>query len=284
MMTVPIVILASLALVGGFLNAGPVGLPRWFEHWLAPVFSGTASLVTTTHAGDALHHVEHYAMAAGIAAFLIGSGAAWWVYRMRGGEPAAKLAGRFPKLHRLMVDKWRIDELYGATVIAFLDALADTAAWFDKWVVDGILARLTSAVVAASGSLLRLLHTGKVQASAAAMVVGLGVVGWYFAVPQGKLVITLDERSGNYVVNAPPGLGYRYRWDLDADGKWDHSDAWSLRASSDLKGANAPAPGESRKIRVEIKNVFQITRVVEMTVNRPKTPVDQSVSSLGVSP
>ena len=282
-MTWPIVILSSLALVAGFLNAGALKLPNFFEHWLEPVFADTASLVATTHTGEALEHVEHYAMAGGISAFLLGAGLAWWIYQTKKGEPAARLAQAFPKLHRWALEKWRVDELYEATVIAFVDELADLAAWFDKWVVDGIIARLTSGVVALAGSVLRLLHTGKVQASAAAMVVGLAALGWFFVMPQGKLVISVDEQSGSYVLQAPPGLGYRYRWDLDNDGKWDLGDAWTQKASSGLEGANSPAPGESRKVRVEIKNVFQITRTVELSVERPKLPAEQrSTSSLGV--
>ena len=69
---------------------------------------------------------------------------AYWMYIVRGGEPAKAMAEAQPGLYQLLLDKWRIDELYEATVLAMVDALADTFAAFDAAIVDGVLARLTS--------------------------------------------------------------------------------------------------------------------------------------------
>jgi NADH-quinone oxidoreductase subunit L len=50
----------------------------------------------------------------------------------------------------------------------------------DKWIIDGIIAKVTSAIVVAFGTLLRALQTGVVHAYAAMMVVGVGALGWFF--------------------------------------------------------------------------------------------------------
>jgi NADH-quinone oxidoreductase subunit L len=274
-MTWPIMILAVLALVAGFLNAGALHLPPIFEHWLAPLFARTAALVTTAQTGDALHTVEYYAMAAGTLAFLAGAGTAWWVYRMKAGEPARQAALAAPKLHALVLDKWRIDELYRATIIGFMESLAETAVWFDKWVVDGIIARLTAGVVALAGAVFRIFQTGKVQTYGTVMVAGTVAVAAYMLWPQAKSVVKLDPKSGNYVVHASPGIGYRYRWDVDGDGQWDYGDSWTLRTAADVKGANAPEPGESRTVRLQVRNAFGLTNTEVIHLNRPK--VDKSV-------
>ncbi|HEX9636717.1 MAG TPA: NADH-quinone oxidoreductase subunit L [Acidobacteriota bacterium] len=59
-------------------------------------------------------------------------------------ERAAALAARFPALHRLLLDKYRVDELYDATIVNPYKATC-TGLWkFDDWVVDGTLVGFTS--------------------------------------------------------------------------------------------------------------------------------------------
>jgi NADH-quinone oxidoreductase subunit L len=286
-MTWPVVILAVLALVAGFINAGSIHLTPYFEHWLSPVFEGSAKMLSTVQTGEALHSLEWRAMGGGTLAFVIGAGAAWWVYRVKGGEPARKAAEAVPGLYRLVLEKWRIDELYEATVIGFVDSLADTAAWVDKWIVDGIIAKLTAALIALAGSVLRLFQNGKVQSYATIMVAGLASVGVFLVLPHGKVVVIVDPKSGNYVLKAPPGLGYHYRWDIDGDDKWDDGGGWTLRAAADVRAHNAPGPGESRTVRVEIRNAFGLTTIEKVTLTRPKvdrSAPERAMNDKGVSP
>ena len=100
-----------------------------------------------------------------------------------------------------------------------LDAMGDTAAAFDKWVVDGILARVTAFVIRVVGGGLRLLQTGHVQAYLAAMVVGAASIGWFLLAPHAEARADDAEmrRSGRVVFTAAPGLGYGYRWYADGE-------------------------------------------------------------------
>ena len=156
-----------------------------------------------------------------------------------------------PGFHKLLLDKWRVDEFYDEFFIGTLDFIADVFVWIDKWVVDGIVARFTSWVVAVAGHLLRLLQTGRIQAYAATMMIGMAALGWFFTVPQPSAHVERDDVAGHYTVVAAPGLGYAYRWDADADGAPD-TEEFSDKKSVDI----ALGVGETRKVELEVKNAF----------------------------
>src|SRR5205814_1653655 len=147
------------------------------------------------------------------------------------------------------------------------DFIADVFVWIDKWVVDGIVARLTSWAVAVAGHTLRLFQTGRVQAYAAVMMVGTASLGWFFTVPQAKAHVVHDESTGRYTVSAAPGLGYEYRWDADDDGKPDQPD-FGQKTSVDL----SLGVGESKVVRFEAKNAFGRVKRASVMVSRPKPP------------
>jgi NADH-quinone oxidoreductase subunit L len=221
-MTIPLIILAAFSLFAGVLNPGfGILKQRPMEHWLEPVFrSTTEHAVFFAHNND-VHWAERmeWPLAfAGIAAFAIGTVLAWWMYVAQKGDPARRLAQALPGLYRLVLDKWRVDELYEATVIAAVDSLAETSAAFDRFFVDGILARLTSLVVAASGTVLRAFQNGVVHVYAAMMVAGLAATGWFFAVPHANA--TAVASGSESIVTAAAGVGYSYRWDTTGEDKY----------------------------------------------------------------
>src|SRR5262249_9460993 len=150
----------------------------------------------------------------------LGTALAWWMYVKEKGEPAERLADAAPGLHQLLYDKWRVDELYEATIIGIVESLADTSAYLDQVLVDGGLARLTTIVVAGSGAVLRAFQNGVIHRYAAMMAVGVAAIGWFFVWPHAKATV-VDAGGGDYVVTAAPGVGYHYHWDADGNGDWD---------------------------------------------------------------
>ena len=58
-------------------------------------------------------------------------------------------------------------------------------AQFDKWFVDGIIARLTALWIAAR-VILRAFQPGVVHVYAAVMVMGIAVFGWFRVAPAGE--------------------------------------------------------------------------------------------------
>ncbi len=251
-MTVPLIVLAAFAVLAGWLNPG-FHLPwQAMDHWLHPVFAPVSSAIQVRHANDHewAERMEWPLALGGIGAFAVGTAVAWWMYIAKRGEPAKAIAQAQPALYQLVLDKWRVDELYDATAIAAVDSLAETSAAFDKSIVDGIIARLTSLVVAASGTILRAFQNGVVHVYAATMVVGLAATGWFFAVPHANATV-VDAGNDDYVVTAAPGVGYAYRWDANSDGKPEKAD---FGADSTLK--LHLEPGKSQTVRLEVKNAF----------------------------
>jgi NADH-quinone oxidoreductase subunit L len=90
--------------------------------------------------------------------------------------PAA-LAGALPRTYRLMVDKFRVDELYGATVVEPLKSLARGLWRFvDVTVIDGLVVNGIPRLVAFLGSVLRLAQNGDVQRYAAYMALAAAAI------------------------------------------------------------------------------------------------------------
>lgn len=258
-MTLPLVVLGALALGAGFLNATPIHITP-LEHVLSPLFEHLEGVVTRSDSSV----LEHELIWFGVGAFAVGVGSAYWVYLSQKGKPAEEFVARYSGLHRLVLEKWRIDELYEETVLGAVEILADMAVWFDKWVVDGILARLSAGVVAVSGAVLRRFQTGRVQAYASFIVFGVAGIGFYLATPHARTSVIGDAQSGKYVISATPGLGYAYRWDENADGKYD-SESFGGQRTLELNLNRA----ERREIRLQVVNAFGRTAEETISVERP---------------
>jgi NADH-quinone oxidoreductase subunit L len=261
-MTLPLVVLAVLAAFGGFLNAAPLHIEP-LHHWLEPVFA-IESVEQAVQTTDPEHQLVWTLLVPGVAAFLIGLFIAFHIYVRNGGRPAHALAERMPGLYALLVDKWRVDELYNDLVVGTLDALADLAVLIDRWVVDGIIARLTSWLVAVWGHLLRLFQTGHTQVYAAVMVLGMFALGWFITAPHAQALTGGDAGTGDYYVRAAGGLGYEYRWDADGDGSFD-SPTFGTVTEISLRLEQ----GVTRTVGLEVKNAFGRTATQSFQVSRP---------------
>ena len=191
-----------VALAGLSVGGGVLGLPgmHLLEGWLAPVFETAGG-----HAQAAEHHasvgLEVALAAVSVGAGLVGIWIGWNYYGRGRGEKAAALAARAGRGYELLRDKYRVDELYDATVLrAFywlcsfsarfdtriVDGVVNGARHFtigtsylsavwDQWVVDGLV-NLTGWSIRTGSWLLRKLQSGFVQAYASTMVFGIFVL------------------------------------------------------------------------------------------------------------
>jgi NADH-quinone oxidoreductase subunit L len=173
-MTVPLVCLAL-----GALAAGLPGIPRiWggsfaIEAWLEPSLTygmaGHAAAGAGGHGGAAL---AWGLMALSTVVALAAGYSGWRAYR-RG--PAAELAfqGRFPRLHRLVADKFRVDEAVEACLLGPVRWGANLL-WkaCDVIVIDGLGVNLPGALARAGGDLAALAQTGRVRNYALGMALG----------------------------------------------------------------------------------------------------------------
>jgi NADH-quinone oxidoreductase subunit L len=262
-MTVPLIILGTCAIFAGVLNM-PIFHFEPMNKWLEPVFEDAVKGGVTFRVDEHWAEKLEWPLAlGGVMAFAIGTGLSYWMYIVKLGEPARALANRVPAFHQLLLDKWRVDELYDATVLAGVDALADTAAAFDQTIVDGVLARLTALLVSGLGTLLRAFQTGIIHMYAAMMVVGVAAIGWFFVAPHADATLT-PQANGDYVVEAAPGMGYAYRWDADGNGKPDKE-----TFGDDTQVKVHLEPGASQVVRLEVTNAFGLHGAKEISIARP---------------
>ena len=140
-MTVPLAVLAVLACVGGWVGIPAVIAPFHFMEdrfgrYLAPVFEAGGE--AAAHAAPHAPGLEIALMAASVvvAAFGLFLG---WVFYERRPETPARLAESARVLYRLIANKYFVDELYDTIVLKPYYALCRGAAWFDRWVVDGLV-------------------------------------------------------------------------------------------------------------------------------------------------
>jgi NADH-quinone oxidoreductase subunit L len=115
-MTVPLVILAILSIIGGWVGIpAALGGSNEIEHFLAPVFeSGNAAEVATT--AVASHGLELTLAAVSLLTAAIGFFIAYAFYYKKPGT-ASSFAKSAPALYRLVANKFYIDEIYSAVIV-----------------------------------------------------------------------------------------------------------------------------------------------------------------------
>jgi NADH-quinone oxidoreductase subunit L len=176
--TIPLMVLGALALLGGYVGVPKIlGGNNRFEHFLAPVFEHTQHHFGIHAHGT--HALEYTLMAVSVSVAVIGILAAWVMY-MRNPELPARFVARFPTLHRVIFNKWYIDELYDAVFVNPCKRIG-TFLWrgFDVKVVDGAV-NGCAWVVKGVGAGLRYTQSGYLYNYAVAMVVGVVVIVGFF--------------------------------------------------------------------------------------------------------
>jgi NADH-quinone oxidoreductase subunit L len=212
-MTVPLTVLA----VGSAL-VGLIGIPRvgdldlnWFGHFLEPVVEPVSH--GAGHGSHASWGLELLLMAISVGAALMGIWTAWRTWGGdRGLHRGQDWAERFPGVHRLLTNKYYVDEIYDATVVrgtwatarslfrfdaGFIDgwlvngsrhltvAISLLSGFFDKYVIDGAV-NFFGWFMRAGSRMFRALQTGLVSQYALVLAVGMLVLtGFYLVVRWG---------------------------------------------------------------------------------------------------
>ena len=176
----PAMALALVVLAAGSVVAGYVGLPAilgggdWFGRFLDPSFHVEAARAEGAHA------VEGSLMLLSSAIAIGGIGIAVYFF-LRNRSAAAAVAARFSGVHRLLLNKYYVDEMYDATIVQPTRLASEEALWkvVDARVIDGAV-NGTGRVVSASSDLLRRVQTGSVRTYAASLFLGVvAILGYY---------------------------------------------------------------------------------------------------------
>ncbi len=212
-MIAPLVILAVLAFGGGWLGVPEaLGGNNRFHHWLAPVMGGHGEAHVTAlpaddtdghhdaaaaenahnaeaeahpapapHAeevqagGHGSHTVERMFALASVALALFAAVFGYWIHVRRRdiAEKAASFLGGIP--HRLLLNKYYVDEIYNSAVVQNLLRTTRLMSNFDKYIVDGIvngMAVLTRATATINGFIDKLFVDGAVNLVGNAIIAG----------------------------------------------------------------------------------------------------------------
>jgi NADH-quinone oxidoreductase subunit L len=178
-MTVPLMILAGLSLVGGWIGwPRALGGANRFETFLAPVFqAGTAEAAVPAHAAADPTELLFSVLAVGIG--LAGIGLAYLLY-VRRPQLSARLAESAAALHRLVYNKYYVDEAYNATIVRPIVAGSTELLWkaVDVGVIDGAVNGLADTAQGLGGSLRRL-QSGNIRSYAGWVLIGaVGVISF----------------------------------------------------------------------------------------------------------
>jgi NADH-quinone oxidoreductase subunit L len=204
-MTVPLIILAVLSVVGGWIGwPAALGGSNRFEHFLEPVMRAPAAVAAA--AAEAHHDpMEYVLMILSLAIAGAGIYLAYVMYLKR-PELAEQVAAKWSGLHRLLSRKYYMDEIYDAlfvnrakdlgTSLALFDLrvidgagvdgsawltrfISRVSIWWDTWIVDGLV-NLSARIVWLLSFPTRLVQTGLVQGYALVFVLGiLFLIGYY---------------------------------------------------------------------------------------------------------
>jgi NADH-quinone oxidoreductase subunit L len=177
----PPMALALIALAIGSVVAGYVGLPHvlggsdWFGRFLEPSFAGVA----VAEAAESTS-LEGTLMVVSTLVALTGIGLAVFFFLKR-RSAADALAARFAGLHRVLMHKYYVDEIYDALVVQPIRIVSEDGLWkiVDVRAIDGAV-NLVGGIVTGSSEGLRRLQTGSVRAYAASLFLGVVMVLGYY--------------------------------------------------------------------------------------------------------
>ena len=178
-MTIPLMILAVLSTVGGFLQIPLVQGGEILDRFLEPVFADALALVPPAHAGHT-PMAEVWLMAISLAVALVGILVAYRFY-VTSPETPRRLAERVRGLYQLAFNKYWVDEAYDATVVQPIYR-GSVRLWedFDAAVIDRAVNGVGKQIERGS-ALLRSAQVGYVQVYALVLTLGAVVVIGYLA-------------------------------------------------------------------------------------------------------
>jgi NADH-quinone oxidoreductase subunit L len=203
-MAIALIVLAVGAALAGYVGVpGVLGGANRIEQFLEPSFTvgrarsgGPAADETAGQDAAAGGHAEDTAaaghdvaleatlMGVSTSVAFAGIGLAW-VFFLKRRDLADGLAEKFPGLHRLLLRKYYVDEIYDAGIVQPVRVVSEQALWkgIDVGIIDGAVngAGLT---VRGASAWLRLLQTGSIRAYAASLMLGAVVVIGYLLWPR----------------------------------------------------------------------------------------------------
>ncbi|MBW3128034.1 NADH-quinone oxidoreductase subunit L [Hymenobacter profundi] len=175
-MTLPLIVLAILAAVGGFMGAPMLlGGKHYLADYLAPIFTYSQRLNPAAFGQEPDHNTELMLIGLSVAAAVLGIVLAYVQYVSRAARPAEDDAQRSAP-ESLVYHKYYIDELYNALFVRPIMWLSRGLYRFvEQSIIDPIVNGFGRVTLGGS-QLLRYVQTGSVETYLILMVVGIVLV------------------------------------------------------------------------------------------------------------
>ena len=193
----PAMAIALIVLAIGSVAAGYVGVPHvlkgsnQIESYLEPSFAAPGEIAVaaevevmaegaTSETGHADGSMEMPLMVFSV--LVAGAGILTATYFFKWKPAAADgMAAQFSGVHKLLLNKYYVDELYDATIVQPIKRVSSVVLWrsVDAVVIDGSV-NAVGLVVRGWSAVLRRLQTGSVRAYAMSLFVGVVVIVGYY--------------------------------------------------------------------------------------------------------
>ncbi len=167
----PLVILAVLSIIGGWLAAPELwGGTDYFASFLAPVFGSPQGAEAVNEA--AAHQLEIILVIVAVASALLGLAVAFWLYIRQPGKPE-QLAKSMKPVYNTLLNKYYVDELYAAVIIKPLMWISTNVLWrfVDVAGIDGTVNGIATGATSI-GDTVRHTQSGNTRSYAVWVVIG----------------------------------------------------------------------------------------------------------------
>ncbi|MBI4531050.1 MAG: NADH-quinone oxidoreductase subunit L, partial [Candidatus Latescibacteria bacterium] len=176
-MTYPLIFLAAMSVVVGFVGVG--GHESTISHFLGRVFEGATAGTAGAHGGGFSTRVL---IIISIIAAVGGISLAWRMYLVNSPSPEM-IGNRLRPIYTLLSNKYYVDEIYNAVIVQPIKRLA-IGLWeiVDVFLIDGVGVNGVTYVTRGVGWVLSRFQAGYIHIYAMSMVIGIVVILYYIIV------------------------------------------------------------------------------------------------------
>ena len=186
-MLVPLMILAVLSIIGGWMAAPAFwGAPDYFAKFLEPVFAQGS--VGNAEAAEATAHALETPLAiVAVVTALLGFAIAFWLYLKQPGKPE-QLAKSMRGVYTTLLHKYYVDEIYAALIVKPLLWLSTNVLWqkVDAGAIDGTVNGIAEGL-SGIGDGVRHTQSGNTRSYAVWVVIGalviIAIIFWPYMRP-----------------------------------------------------------------------------------------------------
>jgi NADH-quinone oxidoreductase subunit L len=175
-MTVPLIILAVLSALGGFIGVPEVlNGSHQLAAFMSPLFEGAKAVNPAVFEGLGLSHATEYTlMAVSVIGALIAGAVAYVIYVKQQSVPAPDSVER-TGLQKVVYNKYYVDELYDTLFVKPVRVLSDVLWSFGEFIID-LFVDGFGAIVTSLSNKFRKLQTGFTSLYIFAMVMGIVII------------------------------------------------------------------------------------------------------------